>query len=113
MDDADDGSVPPRQWRATLVPQRRLRAKLVVLLLKRAQWLNARLYERGWSVYDLCRHVGGEEKSLDPKTVRKILDGKPVQPRSLRQVALGLSAYRDEDGKRKFAKVELSHIPPR
>jgi hypothetical protein len=86
------------------VANRRARSLLVETQFpERATWLGDRLRERAWSKYDVTRHGGP-----DQKTVQKILDGKHVREDALDRLVKALSAAPES---KKLPKVNLLDIP--
>jgi hypothetical protein len=67
-------------------------------MLRRSEWLESRLLERGWSHSDSAKYCGP-----DRKTIEKIIRGESVRNDVLEKLAVALS--------KKFAVVKVLDIP--
>lgn len=75
-------------WRARLMSAQPSKADREKTFPRRAEWLRARLLERGWGERELADHAAVAEK-----TVRRILRGLPVTHKSLSAIVDGLNRH--------------------
>lgn len=75
-------------WRARLMSAHPSKPDRKKTFLRRAEWLRARLLERGWGERELADHA-----AVDEKTVRRILRGLPVTHKSLAAIVDGLNRH--------------------
>lgn len=67
---------------------------------RRAKWLRDALAERGWSISKLA-----DEADVDRRTIRRVLDGRPVSARILEYIVDGLNSHP------RVAKTSVEEVP--